>query len=337
MDNITNLKTITMNALETTYLGLKLDNPVIAASSPLTATIDKLRILEEHGAAAVVLKSVFEEQIEGEAATLERYANYPEAADYLNHYVEQSYLRTHLHLIAEAKKKLRIPVIASVNCFAGGKWTEYAKQVEQAGADALELNVFYLPSLHTQSSADIEQKYLDAVQAVTEKVGIPVGVKLGIRFTNVFYMIEQIAARGAKGVVLYNRFFEPDIDLENLKFIPSEPTSSPAELRNTLRTMAIASSLVPRIDYAASTGVFTGEDMAKAILTGASAVQVFSTLQRNGLGAIEKMKSGLKAWMEGHSYGSVEGMKGMLNFKETGGDEHLQRVQYMKFFPHESL
>ena len=322
-----------MITLETDYLGLKLRNPLIVSSCSLTSTLPKLKSLEEHGAGAVVLKSIFEEQIMGETAMLERYSDYPEASDYLHNYLSDDYLRTHLELISKAKAELTIPVIASINCAHAGEWVDYARRMEKAGADAIELNIFMLPLDMTRSSDEIEQAYLEIVNKVVAAVSIPVSVKLGIRFTNILSIAQQIYYRRGKGVVMYNRFFEPDIDVDNISVVSSDPMSTSAELRNSLRTVALCSSQLPMLDIAVSTGVHSGEDAVKALLVGAKGVQICSTLYTNGLEVIRSMSDYIESWMERHTFSKIEDFRGMLSYKGTADTEDFQRVQYMKFFP----
>ena len=322
-----------MITLETDYLGLKLRNPLIVSSCSLTSTLPKLKSLEEHGAGAVVLKSSFEDQILGETAMLERYSDYPEASDYLHNYLSDDYLRTHLDLISRAKSELSIPVIASINCAHVGEWVDYARRMEEAGADALELNIFMLPLDMTRSSDEIEKAYLEIVNKVVAAVSVPVSVKLGVRFTNILSIAQQIYYRHGKGVVMYNRFFEPDIDVNNIAVVSSDPMSSPSELRNSLRTVALCSSQLPLLDIAVSTGVYTGEDAVKALLVGAKGVQICSTIYTNGLDVIRSMADYIGKWMEQHTFARIEDFRGMVCYKGMADTEEYQRVQYMKFFP----
>lgn len=319
--------------LKVKYLGLELDNPVIVSSSPFTASADKIIALERAGAGAVVLKSVFEEQIMGEAAFLDRYNDYPEGADYLYGYLSDEYIRGHLDMIAEAKRKVRIPIIASVNCDSEGTWLEYARSMEKAGADALELNIFFLPTSAGTTSKEIEERYLNIVAGVAKALTIPVSVKLGVRFTNVLAVCRDIYYRGGRGAVMFNRYFEPDIDVDTMTATAADALSERSELRNNLRWVAMASAEVPMLDIAVTTGVHTGEDAVKAILAGANAVQICTALYRDGLDAIEGIKKYIAGWMDKHSFAAVEEFRGRLNFKGIGDKDIFQRAQYMKFFP----
>lgn len=247
-------KTIHIN-LKTTYLGLELNNPLIAASSPYTATVDNIKKLEDAGIGAVVLKSIFEEQIRGEATMLDTFSDYPEAADYLNAYVHQEYMASHLDIISRLKKETSLPVIASINCSSEGSWTDYANSVEAAGADALELNIYVMPTSADQSSEVIEERYLTVLKSVVDKVSIPVSVKLNMRFTNVLNICNRIYFRGGRGVVMFNRTFEPDFDIDTLTLSRStDALSAPSELRNSLRTVGLCAPQVQMLDIAISTG-----------------------------------------------------------------------------------
>lgn len=320
-------------ALNVKYLGLELRNPVIVSSSPLTASVEKIIALEKHGAGAVVLKSIFEEQIMGEAAFLDRYNDYPEAADYLNAYLSSDYLAGHLALIAEAKQKVDIPVIASINCSTDGSWVDYAKSIERAGADALELNIFFLPTDARMTSAAIEERYLSVVNAVTSQLRIPVSVKLGMRFTNVLSICREIYYRGGKGVVMFNRFFEPNIDVNTMSMSTAESLSTNSELRNSLRWVGLCSSEIPMLDVAVTGGVHTGEDAVKALLAGARAVEICSTIYINGLDVIGQIAGYIEDWMSTHSFDAVADFTGKLNYNGSGDKQLFQRAQYMKYFP----
>lgn len=314
-----------------TYLGLKLNNPIIAASSPLTSSLERIARLAEAGVGAVVLKSVFEEQLSGEVAANGRYDDYAEAADYLREYLGEDYLKGHLELI-KGSRALGLPVIASINCVGAGAWVEYARRIEQAGADALQLNIAILPASADESAAEIEGRYMDVVAAVAEAVEIPVSVKLGARFTNIVHLCREIYYRGAKGVVMFNRFYEPDIQTDTLAIGSSDPLSEHSELRNVLRSVAMVSSEAEALDVAAATGIHTGDDVAKALLAGARAVEICTALYRGGFGVIGEMKRDLAAWMAVHGFTSIDDFRGRLA-KPMGA---FGRLQYMKFFPQEN-
>ena len=320
--------------LKSKYLGLDLENPVIIASSPFTASLDKIEDMERAGAGAIALKSVFEEQIEGESEYLARFQDYPEAADYIREYVGDNYIQGHLRLIEQAKKNIRIPVIASINCMSNGKWIEYAKKIEAAGADALELNIYLLPTHQNQKAEEIEKNYLEIISSVTQAVNIPVAVKLAPRFTNVLNIAQQIYNRRAKGIVMFNRFMEPDIDVDKIEVVASDRLSSRSELRPNLRFVAMCTPLVSDLDIAVSTGVHTGEDMVKAILAGAKAVEICTALYKSGENVINEMKTYLSNWMENHGFDSIEQCCGLLsNRKSEDYNELYMRAQYVRSFP----
>ncbi|MBQ4279626.1 MAG: dihydroorotate dehydrogenase-like protein [Rikenellaceae bacterium] len=323
--------------LSVKYLGLELRNPIIVSSSPFTASADKIVRLEQHGAGAVVLKSIFEEQLIGETAFLDRYHDYPEAADYLGAYVRSDYVDSYLDMIAQAKQRTSLPIIASINCVTGGEWVEFARRIEEAGADAIELNIFLLPTDKDQDSDAIERQYLDIVGKITSTVSIPVSVKLGSRFTNILSIVKEIYYRHGKGVVLYNRFYEPDINIDNISLVEGDTFSMAGELRNSLRWIALTSAQVPLIDISVSTGVHTGEDAVKALLAGARTVQVCTALYKHGLGAIDDMLAFMTGWMQQHTFQYVSDFSGMLNQKGVADPDFYERVQYMRYFPKEPV
>lgn len=319
--------------LKVQYLGLDLKNPLIASSSPLTANIGKIEELYRAGIGAVVLKSIFEEQITGEAAVMQRYNDYAEAAAYLRTYIASDYMKGFVELIREAKKRTDIPVIASINCATEGKWIDYARKIEEAGADALELNVFFLPNDPKIEGNDIVDRYLHLIEKVVSSVNIPVSVKLSMRFTNILNVTEQIYYRRAKGVVMYNRFFEPDINIDTMEYTAADGMSSPKELHNSLRDIAVTSAVVPGLDISASTGIHSGGDAVKAILAGAKTVQLCSTILKNGMGVIGEINDFIGQWMDENTFDDVSDFQGLMNKKMRLDDPALERVQYMKYFP----
>lgn len=321
-----------MSILQTNYLGLSLRNPLIVSSSGLTSTLEKITRLEASGAGAVVLKSVFEEQILNETTHLENYTAYAEAADYLQFYLKEDYLGQYLNLIREAKKSLSIPVIASISCVAEGGWVDFARRIEEAGADALEINVFLLPTRRDETAAVIEQRYLSIVSTVTSAVKLPVAVKITSRFTNLLNVVEGIAHRNARGVVMFNRFYEPDINIQSLEVTEADIFSSPSELRNSIRWIAMTSAAFPQLDIAASTGIHTGEDAAKVLLAGARAFEVCSAVYRGGLGTIGKITASLEAWMQQQGFESIDEVVGKLNYSRVSSPIAYERAQFMKYF-----
>lgn len=320
--------------MKTSYLGLELSSPVIVGSSPYTASVDRIAECVRHGAGAVVLKSIFEEQILHQAASLEygSQAGMGDSGEYLERYLGDSYKHDFLQLVKGASA-LGVPVIASINCIAAGAgWTDYAVATAAAGASALELNIFLQPTDRHRSARELEQAYADVVRAVTAAVTIPVSVKLPMRLTNVLSVADMLLGRGAKGVVLFNRFFEPDIDIERMEFVPGDPFSSPSELRNVLRWAALCATALPQLDLAVSTGVHDGCAAVKALLCGANAVEICSAIHRHGYGVIGAIDRYVDDWAARHGFASLEEFRGRMDYGSAGG-EVCQRVQYMKYFP----
>ncbi len=321
-----------MPNLEVTYMGLKMKNPVVAGSSGLTASIDKIRKLEEAGAGGVVLKSLFEEQINYEAGSLIANHDYPEAEDYIKNYTKSNSVENYLGLIEEAKKAVSIPVIASINCISASDWIGFSKRIEDAGADALELNVYFLPTDKFMQPAEFENIYYDLVSRVTSIIKIPVAVKLGNHFTNLLGVVDRIYALGAKGVVLFNRFYEPDIDIEHMKLSSADVFSNPSDLRHVLRWTALVSDKVALVDISASTGVHTWEAVVKQLLAGAKTVQLCSVLYKNGLNEAGNIVNGLEAWMEKKGFGSIDEFRGKMNYRKIPDPSVYERSQFMKYF-----
>ena len=315
------------------YLGLELSSPVIVSSSPYTSTVQHVEQCARQGAGAVVLKSIFEEQILREAASLERMQGYGDAGEYLERYLGDAYKNEFLQLVQGAAAT-GVPVIASINCVgAGDAWVEYARSMQQAGAAALELNIFLLPTDRHASAQQLEQAYADIVRKVAAEVTIPVSVKLPMRLTNVLAVGDALLARGARGVVLFNRFFEPDIDIEKMSFVAGDPFSQPTELRNVLRSTALCAHALPQLDVAVSTGVHDGEAAVKALLCGAAAVQVCTATHLHGYEAIGTISRFVDEWAARHGFDTLDAFRGRMDYGSAEGDVY-QRVQYMKYFPH---
>ncbi len=321
-----------MADLSTNFAGLELRNPVIVSSSGLTDSVEKIRKLEEAGAGAVVLKSLFEEQILFEAGNLSQAADYPEADDYLRNYTRSNSIDTYLDLIEAAVKGSKIPVIASINCISDSEWYDFASKIEEAGANALELNVYFLPAGKQAGSVNYEKLYLDIAENIKRRVDIPVVMKLGQNFTNLVNMVDLLYHRGINGVVLFNRFYSPDINIKDMKMTSSDVFSSPSDLRYSLRWVAIVSSLVERIDIAASTGVHDGNGLIKQLLAGAKAAQVCSAIYRNGPGHISRMLGELEEWMKEHEMESLDAFRGKMNYANIPDPQVYERSQFMKFF-----
>jgi len=321
-----------MDKLKTTYLGLPVRSPLIMSSSSLTSTPDRLKEAEDNGAGAVVLKSLFEEQINFYSNSLAENQTYPEADDYIAYYTRSRGVEEYLQLITTARESLDIPVIPSINCISSEGWIDFAKQIATAGADALEVNVFFLPVDRGVSSADSEKVYFSLVEKLVKVIEIPLVIKLGPRFSNILYIIDQLYRRGVKGVVLFNRFYEPDIDTESMTIVPAPVFSTPEERRYVLRWIAMASAIDIRIDISASTGVHSGDDAVRYLLAGADTVQVCSVLYNNGIGYLKKMNRQIADWMDRKGFSHVEDFRGMLNYINFEKPSVYERTQFMKYF-----
>lgn len=324
-----------MADLSTTYMGLKLKNPLIVGSSGMTESIGGVMKSAEAGAGAVVLKSLFEEQIHNESGyaieTNEQLYYYAQAEDYIKTYTRGKDLTHYLDLISGSKEAVNIPVIASINCVSASEWTEFAAQIERAGADGLELNIFTLPSDPSRDSGQNEQLYLDVLEKVTRKVGIPVAAKISSYFSGLANTAGKISKTGIRGLVMFNRFFSPDIDIETLEVKSSHVFSTPEDLSLSLRWIAMLSSRIP-CDIAASTGIHNGEALIKQLLAGAKAGQVASVLYRKGYEAIASMLRELDAYMERHNFSSLDEVIGKLSIDKADNPAAYERVQFMKYF-----
>ncbi len=325
-----------MSNLETTYLGLQLKNPLVAASSGLTSTVDKIVELEKAGIGAVVLKSVFEEQINNEVTHMlekdQHNTGYPEAEDYIKGYLRDNTIAKHLELIEDAKKAVDIPIIASINCVSSDEWTTIAKDFQDAGADAIELNIFYVPTDRNEKPGEVEQLYINILKKVKGEISIPVSVKFGLYHSNIVGMADKLLANGASGIVMFNRFYEPDIDLEKLELISSEIFSSPADVRKTLRWVGLVSSKISQLDIAASTGIHDGSAAIKQILAGAQVVQLCSTLYLNGEGVITEIIDEFSEFMKKWNFKKIEDFRGRLSYKNIPDPLMYERSQFMKYF-----
>lgn len=324
-----------MADLRTKYLGLELKNPVIVGSCGLTNSVEKILDIEKAGAGAVVLKSLFEEQItfQAERALSQTEANYsyPEARDYISNYSKENDISNYLNLIKDCKSKISIPVIASINCVSVAEWTSFARKMQDAGADAIELNIFVLPSDPKKLPDQNEQVYFDITQAIMKEVSIPVSVKTSYYFSGLAKTMLKLSWTGIKGVVLFNRFFSPDIDIEKFEVTSANVLSSPEELSISLRWVAMLSDRL-HCDIAASTGVHTGSHVVKQLLAGAKAVQVASTVYKNGTPVITEMIHFLENWMTRHQFAKTADFIGKMSFKEAENPAAYERVQFMKHF-----
>jgi dihydroorotate dehydrogenase (fumarate) len=322
--------------LTTSYMGLKLKNPIIASSSGLTNSLQDIIDLEANGASAVVLKSLFEEEIimEAEENLTKMHSSgfiYPETMDYFDYDEMDDPVANFLKLITDAKKAVKIPIIPSINCVTAEKWPDFAKRIQDAGADGLELNIFSLPSDINRTSEENEKVYFDVIKKVTSLVSIPVAVKISPYNASLARFIKRLSETPVKAIVLFNRFYSPDFDIYNFEFTSSNVFSNSAELSLPLRWTAIMSNRVSS-DIAASTGVNDGNAVVKVLLAGASAAQVASTLYRNGFGQIQVMLKQLNTWMEEMGYSSISDFKGKMSQEKSHNPAAFERVQFMKFF-----
>ncbi len=321
-----------MANLSTSFAGLKLRNPFVIGSSGITSSLEKIRKLDALGAGAIVLKSLFEEQISHETGKNLEGSDYPEALDYVKAYTRDNNVSEYLNLIRDSKRAVNIPVIASINCVSASEWMDFAVKMQEAGADALELNVFFLPLNKEKSPLEYEKIYYDLLEGIRNKINIPVIIKLGSHFTNLTYLVNQLFFRKANGVVLFNRFYEPDINITDLKITSSEVFSSPSDIRNSLRWVGIISSEVPLIDIAASTGIHSGDAAVKQVLAGAKAVQLCSVLYKNGIEFLPKIIDRFESWMMENNFKSLEEFRGKMNYSNIANPALYERAQFMKYF-----
>ncbi|MEW5804843.1 MAG: dihydroorotate dehydrogenase-like protein [bacterium] len=321
--------------LSTNYLGLALKHPLVPSASPLSAQIDKIRAMEDAGAAAIVLHSLFEEQITHDTLELNYYTSYhyewfPEALSYFPepkeyHLGPEEYLEH----IRKAKEAVDIPVIASLNGVTTGGWLRYAEKMQQAGADALELNTYYIPTDASLAGAKVEGIYLDILRTIKEKVTLPVAVKLSPYFSSTAAMAKNLVEAGADGLVLFNRFYQPDFDLENLEVVPEVTLSTSEDLRLPLRWIAILSGRIS-CSLAATSGVHTAEDALKVLLAGADVAMLCSSLLKNGISHLATILKGMEIWMEQKDYTSVSQLKGSMSQKSVENPAAFERANYMK-------
>ncbi len=321
--------------LSTQYLGLRLKSPLVPSASPLSEDLDNIKRMEDAGAAAVVLYSIFEEQIRSERYELHQALtqgteSYPEALSYFPDPTQLFVgVEDYLKHIERAKAATNIPIIPSINGCTLGGWTDFAKQIEQAGADALELNLYNIPTNADQSGADIEQQYVDVLAAVKAAVTIPVAVKVSPFFTNFANMAKRFDEAGASGLVLFNRFYQPDIELETLEVVPNVMYSTPMAMRLPMRWIAILYERI-RADLAATSGVHRGTDVVKMIMAGAGVTMLCSSVLRHGIKHIRVIEQELRDWMDEHEYASIDQMRGSLSQKYCADPGAFERAQYIR-------
>jgi dihydroorotate dehydrogenase (fumarate) len=318
--------------LSTTYMGLELKNPIIVSSSRLTSDIKNVIACAENGAGAIILKSLFEEQLLADTGKLmdqdDQYFWYPEAVDYLNSHAREQGFAEYISLIQEAKEATKVPIIASINCVTAKEWPKFAAKLEEAGADGLELNISIMPFDENLSSQELEKKYIEIVSEVKRYVNIPVAVKIGCMFTNLISLVKGFEEAKADGVVLFNRFFQPDIDIENERVVMGEVFSNPEEMTQSLRWISLLSGHV-KPDLAANTGIHTAEGLIKQLLAGAAATQICTTLYINGIDYIQVLLSDLESWAKARNYSSLSQFQGKLS-KVQENTAAFARVQYLK-------
>jgi len=322
--------------LSTTYLGMNLKNPLVPSASPLSRNIGTIRKMEDNGAAAVVLYSLFEEELNHESKTLDRYLTegtdsfaealsyFPEARTY--HAIGPDSYLEHLH---RAKKAVDIPIIASLNGVSTGGWVNFAKQIEGAGADALELNVYFLPTNLDLTGAEVEQGYLDLLRDIKKEISIPVALKLSPYFSATANMMKALVDHGTDGLVLFNRFYQPDINLEDLEITPHLVLSNTHEMRLPLRWIAILYGRL-EVDFALTTGVHTAEDVLKSVAAGANVVQLASELLRNGVGRIDEILAEMSNWLIEHEYESLDMLRGSMSQINCGFPAAFERANYLE-------
>ncbi|MDP1676265.1 MAG: dihydroorotate dehydrogenase-like protein [Bacteroidota bacterium] len=321
--------------LSTSYLGLNLKNPIVPSASPMSRTVGSVRLMEDYGASAVVLYSIFEEQIRHETKEMYHHLtyhaeSYAEATSYFPEMHEyHSGPDEYLNHIRKLKEAVSIPIIGSINGVTDGGWVEYAKLIQQAGADALELNIYYIPTDPNMSSDDIEQSYLDIVKDVRNQVSIPVAVKLSPYFTSLSNIAKRLDKIGVNGLVLFNRFYQPDINLDTLNVEPGVILSSSDSLRLPLRWIGILYKKI-NADLAATTGVHTAEDVLKLIMAGANVTMMCSALLRHGPRKIREVLTGVQQWMVEHEYASLNDMRGSMSHQSVADPSSFERANYMK-------
>ena len=321
-----------MADLTTRYMGLALKNPIIIGSCGLTNSTGGIKKLEENGAAAVVLKSIFEEQISMECSSMETdRLPHTEESDYIKYYTRKHNLDEYLKLIKDTKKEVSIPVIASINCVSSSEWTSFAKRIEDSGADALELNMFIMPGDPRQKGEDIEQIYFRVIEAVRKQVSLPLALKISSYFSGLANMIFNLSVRKIDAIVLFNRFYRPDINLDTMEIVSDHVFSSPEENFLPLRWIGMTSGEV-KCDLAASTGIHDGYQVIKNLLAGAKAVQVASVIYQKDARYINVMLDQINRWMDEHKYSSLQKIIGKLSQDKIKNPVLYERAQFMKYF-----
>ncbi|HHB52185.1 MAG TPA: dihydroorotate dehydrogenase-like protein [Saprospiraceae bacterium] len=317
--------------LSVDYLGLKLNSPLVVGSSSLSMKIENLKKMENAGAGAVVLRSLFEEEITLEYEHLLKTASESDPhMDYYDVKIKNDNLEKYLQYIKEAKSQINIPIIASVNCTSSHEWTYFGKKIEEAGADAIELNMFIMPSDFEKNCEEIENIYFEIIDKVKQETNLPIAVKLSYYFADLAAFVKKVSQK-VEGVILFNRFFHTDFDIENFKIIPSNVLSRSSDVAISLRWISIMAGRVNGT-LIASTGVHDGSSVIKEILAGADATQVVSALYKHGIEYLEDMKMDLTSWMERHNYNSIEEFRGKMSQANSPNPASVERMQFMKYF-----
>ena len=334
-----NLNKYKMASLKTKYLGLDLKSPIIVGSSELNNSVDKIKKHEQAGAGAVVLKSLFEEQIlmDIDAERLNNmYGTYQAVEDQLGYYLKAHTIGKYITLIKDVKHEVNIPVIASINCVSSSEWFDFAKKIEAAGADALELNMFILPANVEQNSAEIENIYIEITEKITKLINIPVSLKISSYFSGLANFAQKLSYTDIKGLVLFNKFYSPKIDIEKESIVSGSLYSTSADNAMPLRWVGILNDKV-RCDLAVSTGVHTGADVISNLLVGANALQMVSAIFENGEEQITKVLKELSEWMDKKGYATIDDFRGKLSQKEMKNPMLFERSQFMKYFADSGL
>jgi len=314
------------------YLGYTLENPIIVGSSGLTNSVEKIIKLAENNAGAVVLKSIFEEQIQQQSSKEADNYIYPEAYDYIQEYSKSNSIDKYLNLIENAKKRVDIPIIASINARTDGEWVNFAKKVETAGAHAIELNISILPSDVSMECEKIEKQHLKILEKVKKHISIPISVKISSYSSGLANLVQKISwSKTAQSIIMFNRFYNPDINIDKMELTTSNVFSSPGDVMPSLRWIAMLSEKFDT-QFIASTGVYSGEDLIKQLLVGADAAQVVSAIYKNGPEHINTIINDLKLWMEKNKYYKISDFKGKLSMSKLENPNVFERIQFMKYF-----
>ena len=318
--------------LTSNYAGIALRNPIVVGSSGLTNSAQKIEKLVAAGAGAVVLKSLFEEQIDALSKSMTSESDYPEAADYISGYVKANEINKYLDFVRDVKKRVNVPVIASINCYKAGDWTTYAKQIAETGVDALEVNIMRLEGKVSADATHLVNDYVAIVKGITGAVKIPVQVKLAKTFSCLPAMVDKLRLVGAAGVTLFDRSYQMDIDIENERISGGEVFTTAVDLSDTLRYTGLIAGQIANFPVSASTGIHTSEGVIKALLAGASSVQMCSALYKHGAQYIQEVLAGLTAWMERKQYNAVHEFRGKLKAEQGADATQYTRMQFMKYF-----